>query len=207
MIVRCMKFDRSFFKTLYNCEKQITFPTLLTLLRIILVPVIVLAMTKQQWGMAFIWFLVAALTDTFDGALARRWNVKTALGACLDPIADKILLISCFATLAFIQSPVFAIPHWFVVLILCKEMIILLGSLFLLVSKTGFSVRPTYLGKTTTVVQIFFILWLFFCYFFNLVPTKTYYTMIGVMVSFILLSFAQYVYIGLRYLVKMVVKL
>ena len=202
-----MKFDHSFFKKLYNCEKRITIPTMLTLMRIILVPVIVAAMINQQWGSAFFWFVVAALTDTFDGALARWWNDHTVLGACLDPIADKVLLLSCFATLAFVQSPLFAIPHWFVVLILCKEMIILFGSLLLLISESGFMVSPTRLGKMTTVVQISFIMWLFFCYFFNWVPTKTYYSMIGLMVCFILLSFAQYVYIGLRYLINMVVKL
>jgi Phosphatidylglycerophosphate synthase len=180
---------------------------MLTLLRIVLVPVIVIAMTNQQWGNAFFWFLIAALTDTFDGALARWWNDETVLGACLDPIADKILLISCFATLAFIQSPVFMIPHWFVMLILFKESIILLGALLLLVSRSGFTVHPTFLGKATTVVQISFIIWLFTCYFFNWVPTKTYYGMMSIMVGFILLSFAQYIYIGLRYLVKMVVKL
>lgn len=202
-----MKFDSLFFKTLHNCEKRITISTMLTLLRIVLVPVIVIAMTKQQWGSAFFWFLIAALTDTFDGALARWWNDETVLGACLDPIADKILLISCFATLAFIQSPVFMIPHWFVMLILFKESIILLGTLLLLVSRSGFTVHPTFLGKATTVVQISFIIWLFTCYFFNWVPTKTYYSMMSIMVGFILLSFAQYIYIGLRYLVKMVVKL
>jgi cardiolipin synthase len=201
-----MKFDSSFFKTLYNCEKQITFPTLLTIVRIALAPVIAVAMIKQQWGRAFILFVIASLTDMFDGALARRWNAKTALGACLDPIADKILLVSCFAALAFTQSPVFVIPHWFVMLILCKELIILFGSLFLLVSGTGFNVQPTYLGKLTTVVQILFIIWLFFCYFFNWVPTRTYYTMLGLMVSLIILAFTQYVYIGVRYLIKMVVK-
>ena len=202
-----MKFDHNFLNTLYNCEKRITIPTLLTLLRIVLTPVIVVSITRQEWGSAFIWFAIAALTDMFDGALARWWNDKTVLGACLDPIADKILLVSCFATLAFVQSPVFSIPHWFVLLILCKESIILIGSLFLLVTRTGFTINPTLLGKATTVVQVAFIIWLFACYFLHWVPTKTYYSMIGIMVCFIVVSFAQYLYIGLRYLINMVVKL
>lgn len=202
-----MKFDNNFFKTLYGCEKRLTIPTLLTLLRIVLTPVIIFDMMRQQWGSAFIWFVIASLTDTFDGMLARWWNDKTVLGACLDPIADKILLISCFSTLAFIQSPLFAIPHWFVMLILCKESIILIGSLFLLVTGSGFVVHPTRLGKMTTVVQVSFIMWLFACYFFSWVPTKTYYSMIGIMVTFIVFSFAQYVTIGLRYLVNMVINL
>jgi cardiolipin synthase len=198
-----MKFDRSFFKKLYTCEKRVTFPTLLTIVRIILTPVIVIAMIKQQWSYAFFWFVIASLTDMFDGALARRWNVQTVLGACLDPIADKVLLISCFAALAFIQAPSFVIPHWFVLFILCKELVIVFGSLALLVTKAGFVVRPTMLGKATTVVQMLLIAWLFFCYFFNWVPTKTYYVLMGLTIGVTVAAFAQYLSIGFKYLLKM----
>lgn len=201
-----MKFGCSFFSALPTCEKCITIPTLLTLLRIILVPVIVFAMVKQQWHYAFFWFVIASLTDTFDGVVARKCNVQTVLGACLDPIADKILLTSCFATLAFIQAPSFMIPRWFVMLMLCKELVIVLGSLVLLITKTGFTVQPTYLGKATTVVQILFISWLFFCYFFNWAPTKTYYSLMAVTVGFTIMTFLQYLFIGLKYLIKIMVR-
>lgn len=202
-----MKFDRHFFKTLYMCEKRITFPTILTLLRIILAPLIVVAMIKQYWGLAFGAFVVASLTDMFDGMLARWWNDKTVLGACLDPIADKVLLISCFSALAFIHTPLFAIPHWFIVLILLKESVIVVGSVLLLLSGTGFVIHPTYLGKMTTVVQITFIVWLFACYFLNWLPIKTYNVLVGITVCFIVASFAQYVAIGLRYCIHMVKKI
>lgn len=201
-----MKFDRSFFDSLPASEKRITIPTLLTLMRIILVPIIVFSMIKQQWNYAFFWFVVASLTDTIDGAVARRCNVQTVLGACLDPIADKILLTSCFATLAFIHAPSFMIPHWFVMLMLCKELVIVIGSLVLLVTKPCFAVQPTFLGKATTVVQILFIAWLFFCYFFNWVPTKTYYSLMTITVCFTIMTFAQYVFIGIKYLLKMTVR-
>jgi cardiolipin synthase len=201
-----MKLDRSFFSRLPASEKRITIPTLLTLLRIALVPVIVFFMIKQQWNYAFFLFAIASLTDLFDGVVARRCNVQTVLGACLDPIADKILLTSCFAALAFIHAPSFMIPHWFVMLMLCKELVIVVGSLLLLITKTGFAVQPTYLGKTTTVVQILFITWLFFCYFFNWEPTKTYYSLMSITAGFTIMTFAQYVFIGCKHLLRMMVR-
>jgi cardiolipin synthase len=202
-----MKFDRHFVKTLYMCEKRITLPTVLTLLRIVLSPVIVVAIMRHYWGLAFGAFALASLSDMFDGMLARLWDNKTVLGACLDPVADKILLVSCFSALAFVQTPLFAVPHWFVVLILFKESVIVLGSLSLLLSGTGFVVHPTYLGKMTTVVQIMFIVWLFACYFLHWLPVRTYNIFVGVTVCCILASFVQYVIIGLRHCVHMVKKL
>src|SRR5882724_10959589 len=84
-------------------EKRMTIATLCTIARILLTPMIVLAMMSGQWTGACALFICAALTDFFDGFLARYCNQKTFLGACLDPIADKFLLISCFFALAFID--------------------------------------------------------------------------------------------------------
>jgi cardiolipin synthase (CMP-forming) len=207
MNIRDMKFDTAFFRKLYSCEKRITLPTLFTLLRIVLAPVVVIAMVRQQWSAAFIVFIIAAATDFIDGGLARWCNNKTILGACLDPIADKILLISCFMGLALIPSPLFSVPLWFVVLIACKESIILLGTVFLLVSGSGFTVRPTKIGKASTVVQVLFIIWMFSCYFLGRVPTQMYNSLMGIMVSFIVFSFVQYVWIGIRSLLMMAVGL
>ena len=78
-----------------------------TLLRIASVPFIVASMVTQHWGIAFFLILFASATDLLDGFLARNFDQKTFLGACLDPIADKILILSCYFTLAFWQSPLF----------------------------------------------------------------------------------------------------
>lgn len=196
-----MKFNVRFFKKLPACEKQITVPTVFTILRLILTPFIVGAMVTQHWGIAFFLFLSAALTDSIDGNLARLCKQKTFLGACLDPVADKFLLLSCFFTLAFVQSPLFAIPLWFVFLILFKELIVIFGSLIILVTKGYLEVKPTLLGKMTTVAQICFILWLFACYFCHWLPIKTYYTMLGMLLILTFLSLFQYIRIGMRYIV------
>jgi cardiolipin synthase (CMP-forming) len=194
-----IKFNRKFLYTLFADEKKLTIANMLTFIRILLVPFIVHAMVIQWWGAAFFLFITAALTDVADGFLARRYNEKSFFGACLDPVADKLLLLSCFFTLAFVQSPLFAIPGWFFAIVLIKEMVILGGSLLLLLLDCGFTVHPTMLGKATTVVQVSFITWLFACYFFHWLPIKTYYCMIGIMLCFVLLSCYQYLRIGLRY--------
>ena len=188
----------AFLKRLPSHETRMTVATMVTLARIALVPVIVGSMVIGQWGTAFSFFVVAALTDLFDGLLARWNDEKTFLGACLDPIADKILLVSCFFTLGFVQSPLFSIPLWFVALVVCKEVLQITGSILFYYNRGYLDVQPTMLGKSTTVYQMGFIVWLFACYFFHWVPTKTYYVMLSTMVGLICASFVQYALIGLR---------
>jgi cardiolipin synthase (CMP-forming) len=188
------------FKRLPASEKRITIPTLFTLARIGLTPLIVLSMIASCWGCAFFFFVSASITDVIDGLLARYLNEKTFLGACLDPIADKLLLLSCFTTLAFVDTPSFHIPCWFVLFVVSKEVIHIAGATFIYVVKGHLDVRPTVLGKMTTFIQMGFIIWLFACYFFHWVPVKTYYTMLGMVLLFIVVSFGQYVRIGVRML-------
>lgn len=179
-------------------EFRITLPTMLTIFRIGLVPCIITAMVMHYWGLAGIFFLVASLTDCLDGGLARLLHAKTFLGACLDPIADKLLLVSFFFTLVFLETPLFSVPLWFVIAVLCKELLIIGGVAFILLSGRHLDVRATLLSKATTVVQMLFIIWLFACYYFHWMPLKTYYLMFGIMLCMIILSFMQYVRIGLE---------
>lgn len=173
---------------------------MVTLIRVVLVPFIVASMIMQAWGAAFILFIIAALTDMLDGNLARWLGEKTFLGACLDPIADKLLVLSCFFTLAFVQSPLFTIPHWFFWLVLAKELILIGGFALIYCLKGHADVQPSLLGKATAVVQMGFICWLFACYFFHWVPLKTYYTMLALVLGMVLASLVHYGAIGLRWM-------
>lgn len=184
------------FMRLPENERRITIPTLFTLVRVGATPLIVLAMITGLWNYAFFFFLFAAATDVIDGTLARIWNEKTFLGACLDPIADKFLLLSCFFTLAFVETPLFRIPHWFVLCVLSKELVQVAGAIGIYSVRGHLDVRPTKLGKLTTFVQIIFIIWLFACYFFHWFPIKTYYSMLGIMLLLVGASLWQYVRIG-----------
>ena len=104
------EFSFHLFKKLPAHEKKITLSTMLTLLRLALIPFIVGSMMYGNWQIAFIFYVIASVTDVLDGWIARNFNQRTFLGAALDPIVDKILVIAIFATLAFIQPFLFKIP-------------------------------------------------------------------------------------------------
>jgi cardiolipin synthase len=192
----------SFFAHLPSREKRFTVPTLLTLSRIVLALFVVGAMVLHQWSLACILFLIAAGTDMLDGTLARFCNEKTQLGAALDPIADKFLVLSVFFTLAFAQSPLFHIPLWFVLIVFIKELILIGGALVVYYKTGSLEINPSWLGKTAMFIQIAFITWLFACYFFSWVPIKTYYTMLGVMILCAMASLVHYLWMGFRYMLS-----
>lgn len=144
-------------KQVYS-TRIITAANACTLMRILAIPVIMQTLYEQQWGWAFGLFSAAAITDIIDGWIARSFNQQTILGTYLDPIADKLLLFACYASLAFTKLP-FAIPTWFVYFVLGKELLLIVGALFLRLMSQRFIIRPTMLGKYTTFAQVCFIGW------------------------------------------------
>lgn len=198
--VNLSRFTLRVFNHLPTAEKRITLPTLFTIARIAIVPLVIVAMINAWWASAFFFFVFACLTDLIDGFLARLLNEKTFLGAFLDPIADKLLLISCFFTLAFISTPLFSVPRLFVFFVISKELLQLVGAVIVYCARGYLNIQPTLLGKLTTSIQMFFIVWLFSCYFLCWIPIKTYYVMLFTMICFIGASFIQYVNIGLHIL-------
>ncbi len=194
-----LKLSFNLFRKLPASEKRITLATIFTLARIASVPFIVAAMVYQYWGVAFTLIIFSSITALVDGFLARNFGQKSFLGACLDPIADKLLILSCYFTLAFSQSPLFTIPGWFVWLVLFKELLLLGFAVTIWKIKGFLKVEPTLLGKLTMTVQVVFIVWLFACYFFHWVPIRTYYFMLGLVLLLVLSSLIQYATIGYRY--------
>lgn len=195
-----IKLNSKFLQRLPAREKRITVSTLITLVRMALTPWIVRSMIMEHWGMAILLFMIAAVTDILDGNIARWRREQTLLGACLDPLADKILILSCFCTLAFVQLPLFAMPKWFFGIVLIKELIQIGGAIIIYFYKGHIEIRPQRLGKITTFVQMLFIGWLCACNFFAWIPLKTYYTMLGIVLLLVIASFIQYSCIGVRWL-------
>lgn len=186
------RLNTQFLKTLPAKEFRITFSTLLTVARIMLTPFVVYAMLSGMWGAAFILFSIAAITDIGDGFFARLLEQKTFFGTCLDPLADKFLLVSCFATLACTDTLPFGIPRFFLALIFLRELLLIGGAIGIYLYTKCITINPSRLGKLTTFLQIIFIMWLFGCYFFKWFPIKTYYTFLIGISSLIIISFLQY---------------
>lgn len=138
-------------------NERITVSTWLTIGRILLTPVITALLLAHQWYAALLLFGVAALTDMLDGHLARVRNERTLLGACLDPLADKLLIISVFAAFAYMQLPYFAVPVWFLQFMVTKELILVAGVVALASAVGRISVRPSFLGKLTMLAQVLII--------------------------------------------------
>ena len=183
-------------------QSRMTLSTLFTIMRIMLIPIIVYAMLNHMWGITSILFLCAALTDLLDGWLARFYNDHTFLGACLDPIADKLLIISCFFTLAFVQSPLFVVPSWFLYIVLIKELLIIVGASVLVLTGLTSAIRPTMLGKITTVIQMTGIMWLFVCYYMHWILVNMYWVIFSILLFVILLSLLQYGVIAICMILK-----
>jgi len=129
-------------------------PNLLTLLRILLVPLIVIFLIDEAYLKALITFFISGITDALDGFLARLLHQKTVLGAYLDPIADKALLVTCFLTLS-IEG---IIPGWLTVVVISRDVIILAGTFILFMMSVSFEIKPILISKITTALQIITVL-------------------------------------------------
>ncbi len=129
---------------------MLTLPNFLTLLRIIAVPVFLILITSRAYGAAFVLFLAAGITDTVDGVLARLTNASSDLGASLDPLADKLLLVSSFVLLAWLG----VIPLWLMIIALTRDVVILTGYLVLYFFARPMAVDPTAISKFNTFMEM-----------------------------------------------------
>lgn len=129
-------------------------PNLLTLLRILLVPIIVIFLMQGAFLKALIVLAISGITDALDGFLARILNQQTVLGSYLDPIADKALLASCFVTLS-IKG---VIPGWLTVIVISRDFIILVGIAILSIMSIPYEIRPSLVSKITTALQLLTVL-------------------------------------------------
>jgi len=129
---------------------KINIPNILTLIRILLVPLFVIYLMKDLFFSALIIFAIAGLSDGLDGFIARYFNQRTELGAYLDPIADKLLIISAFVSLAVMKI----IPGWLAVIVISRDVLILLGIAIFSITDITFDIKPSFISKCTTVIQL-----------------------------------------------------
>ncbi|MDA7969309.1 MAG: CDP-alcohol phosphatidyltransferase family protein [Gammaproteobacteria bacterium] len=125
-------------------------PNLLTLLRIAACPVLVLLLRDRAYDWAMVVFLIAGITDGLDGYIAKRYNFVSGLGAILDPIADKLLIASAYIMLAMLDG----IPFWLLVAVMFRDLVIVVGYLVLVMMGDDVPMKPSYISKVNTFLQI-----------------------------------------------------
>lgn len=129
-----------------------TIPNLITIARLILVPLIIVMLTQGRWTGALTLFVIAGVSDAIDGFIAKRFNMKSELGAYLDPIADKALLVSIYVTL----SVVGVLPVWITVLVVSRDVMIVSAIILSWVMDKPVDINPLLVSKLNTTAQIGF---------------------------------------------------
>lgn len=168
----------------------LSIPNLITLGRILLVPIVVWAIaTPGAMWIAFVLFLAAGVSDAVDGYLAKRFQMTTELGAYLDPLADKALIVSIYLTLGINGF----IPSWLVILVVSRDILIVGGIMLSWVMGSPLKIKPLLVSKLNTVAQIVFACVVLGALGFNYEwPTLTHILM-GLVAVLTLLSVAAYV--------------
>jgi cardiolipin synthase len=128
----------------------VTIPNLITIMRFLLVPGVVFALLTGEMRWAFVGFVIAGVSDAVDGFIARHFDQQSELGAYLDPMADKLLLVSVFVVLGFMGE----IPLWLVVMVVSRDALIILAVLLSSVMGNPVEMKPLMVSKANTAVQI-----------------------------------------------------
>jgi len=135
-----------------------TLANTLTVFRIALIPLFIIAVVYGHPRLALLVFLLAGITDILDGFIARFFNQRTPLGAILDPMADKLMLTSAFVALTLSGTGlIYTMPIWVPVLTIARDVVISLLSLLLSLYYNVRNFPPSLLGKCTTFCQISYV--------------------------------------------------
>lgn len=132
-----------------RCGK-VTIPNFITLLRFFLVPAIVYAILVDEMAWALAGFLIAGISDGIDGFIARQFNQRSELGAYLDPIADKLLLVSVFVVLGLMGE----LPLWLVIAAVSRDLLIVGAVVLSSIVGTPVEMKPLFVSKANTAMQI-----------------------------------------------------
>jgi cardiolipin synthase len=130
-----------------------TLPNFITILRLLTVPLIIMMIAQKRWDVAFALFVLAGLSDAVDGFIARHYHMKSVLGAYLDAIADKALLVSMYVALAMVGI----LPIWLAILVVSRDLMIVAGVILAWGLMHPITIRPLLVSKINTGFQIGFV--------------------------------------------------
>jgi len=168
-------------------------PNTLTIGRIVLIPVFLTTVVYKRYDYAFYLFIVAAITDMFDGLFARLKGQKTSLGMFLDPLADKFLIVTAIIILSVYGS----IPKWLAITVISRDIIVVIGWFLLYLVKGIAKVEPSLPGKATIWVQSVFIAYVLMNMTFFSLPAL-YPVLQWITAGITIISGIHYIYRGLK---------
>jgi len=174
----------------------LSIPNLITLGRILLVPVVVWAITAGEMRIAFLLFLAAGISDAVDGFLAKRFGMTTKLGAYLDPLADKAMLVSIYVALGIIE----AIPRWLVILVVSRDIMIVSAVIVSWLFDKPIPMKPLMVSKLNTVAQVAFAALVLASLGFGFNPTPYDLILMGFVTVFTLVSVSLYLVEWVRHM-------
>ncbi len=128
----------------------VNLPNIITIGRLFLVPFVVAMIARQNWQLAFFAFVLAGVSDAIDGYIARRFDMRSELGAYLDPLADKALLISIYVTLAVVG----VMPSWLAIVVVSRDIMIMGAVVLSWLLSNPVEINPSRLSKINTAAQI-----------------------------------------------------
>jgi CDP-diacylglycerol--glycerol-3-phosphate 3-phosphatidyltransferase len=183
----------------FNNKRHLNLPNIITSARILLVPVFLYFLARDDIIIAIGVLVLASITDMLDGFIARRWRLRTELGSYLDPAADKLLFLSTFVIFTIKGE----IPVWFTVIIIFRDILIVSGSFYFRWRSADFKIQPTRAGKWS----VFFQIWILACVLIkkllpatNMVINRIFEPLIYFTLFLSLFSGFQYVRRGVRML-------
>jgi cardiolipin synthase len=166
----------------------VSIPNIITLGRILLVPFIVWAIASNQMEIAFAIFVVAGVSDAVDGFLAKRFDMASELGALLDPLADKALLVSIYVALGIWG----AVPRWIVILVVSRDIMIVGAVIVSWLFGKPIPMKPLMVSKLNTVAQVAFAALVLAALGFGFRPSPYDFILMGLVAVFTLLSVSFY---------------
>ena len=129
-----------------------TIPNLISIARLVMVPIVIAMILQGRWAVALAVFALAGVSDAVDGFVARHFDMRSELGAALDPLADKVLLVSIYVTLAIVGS----VPAWLAILIVARDLMVVAAVGLARLRHRPVEIKPRFISKLSTAVQICF---------------------------------------------------
>ena len=174
--------------------RVLNLPNSLTIARIVIIPLFIIAVIYKRYDYALYMFIVAALTDTLDGFIARLTNQKTALGTFLDPLADKFLLITSFIVFSMNGW----LPKWLTITVISRDVIVITGWVLVYLITHTSNVKPTATGKAAIAMQLILLCYVLLDINVGFLPNDIQNVLIWLTAALTIISGLHYIYRGFK---------